>query len=99
MTHFPHLPNSCQGLYSATPSGGFVPGLEFSGTVLRVGKGVKPIDNWAPTEGSKVMCICELSERMHACMYGRTCGDRVGAIGMCVCEVYSYKTLALTDFR
>ena len=28
----------CQGLYSATPSGAFVPGLEFSGTVLKLGQ-------------------------------------------------------------
>ena len=28
------------GLYSATPKGSFIPGLEFSGTVLKVGKNV-----------------------------------------------------------
>ncbi len=29
------------GLYSATPKGSFIPGLEFSGTILEKGKGVK----------------------------------------------------------
>ncbi|MFO0512035.1 MAG: alcohol dehydrogenase catalytic domain-containing protein [Gammaproteobacteria bacterium] len=31
---------ACQGLYSATPSGSFVPGLEAAGTVRAVGAGV-----------------------------------------------------------
>lgn len=30
-----------QGLYSATPQGSFIPGLEFSGVVIAVGEGVK----------------------------------------------------------
>ncbi|HEY6436527.1 MAG TPA: zinc-binding dehydrogenase, partial [Ignavibacteriaceae bacterium] len=30
-----------QGLYSATPKGSFIPGLEFSGVVLRIGRDVK----------------------------------------------------------
>jgi NADPH:quinone reductase-like Zn-dependent oxidoreductase len=32
-----------EGLYSATPKGAFVPGLEFSGSVVAIGSGVK---NW-----------------------------------------------------
>jgi NADPH:quinone reductase-like Zn-dependent oxidoreductase len=48
----------CQGLYSATPAGGFVPGLEFSGTVLKLGKAVKPIDDWCPAVGDQVGCGC-----------------------------------------
>ena len=43
---------ACQGLYSATPQGGFVPGLEFSGTVLKVGKSVT-----AHREGDRVMGV------------------------------------------
>jgi alcohol dehydrogenase len=39
-----------QGLYSATPPGSFIPGLEFSGEVLSVGSGVQ---EWKP--GDKVM--------------------------------------------
>jgi alcohol dehydrogenase len=31
---------ACMGLYSATPSGPFIPGLEFAGTVEAVGQGV-----------------------------------------------------------
>jgi NADPH:quinone reductase-like Zn-dependent oxidoreductase len=34
-----------EGLYSATPKGAFVPGLEFSGKVLRVGPAV-PQERW-----------------------------------------------------
>ena len=33
---------ACLGLYSATPAGAFVPGLEFAGTVEAVGEGPKP---------------------------------------------------------
>ncbi len=40
------------GLYSATPKGGFTPGLEFSGTVLKCGSEVK---NWKP--GDRVMGV------------------------------------------
>ena len=29
-----------QGLYSATPKGSFIPGLEYSGTIIKTGKGV-----------------------------------------------------------
>jgi NADPH:quinone reductase-like Zn-dependent oxidoreductase len=47
----------CQGLYSATPSGKFVPGLEFSGTVVRLGKAVAEIDGWRPAIGAKVMGV------------------------------------------
>lgn len=39
-----------QGLYSATPKGSFIPGLEFSGEVIAVGEGV---EGWKP--GEKVM--------------------------------------------
>ena len=39
-----------QGLYSATPKGSFIPGLEFSGEVIAVGNGVT---EWKP--GDKVM--------------------------------------------
>jgi alcohol dehydrogenase len=38
---------ACLGLYSATPKGAFVPGLEFAGTVDAVGEGV---DTIAPGE-------------------------------------------------
>ena len=36
---------ACLGLYSATPAGSFVPGLEAAGTVRRVGDGVT---RWRP---------------------------------------------------
>jgi alcohol dehydrogenase len=39
-----------QGLYSATPAGSFIPGLEFSGEVISVGEHV---ESWKP--GDKVM--------------------------------------------
>src|SRR5829696_8528834 len=39
-----------QGLYSATPPGSFIPGLEFSGEIIAVGEAVK---EWK--EGDKVM--------------------------------------------
>ena len=39
-----------QGLYSATPQGSFIPGLEFSGEIIAVGDAVK---TWKP--GDKVM--------------------------------------------
>ena len=39
-----------QGLYEATPKGSFIPGLEFSGLVSKVGKGV---DEWSV--GDRVM--------------------------------------------
>jgi len=34
---------ACQGLYSATPSGAFTPGLEFSGVVSEVGANVRNV--------------------------------------------------------
>ena len=34
---------ACQGLYSATPSGAFTPGLEFSGVVAEVGANVRNV--------------------------------------------------------
>ena len=34
---------ACLGLYSATPKGAFVPGLEFAGTVEAVGDGVSTV--------------------------------------------------------
>lgn len=34
---------ACQGLYSATPSGAFTPGLEFSGVVAEVGADVRNV--------------------------------------------------------
>ena len=34
---------ACLGLYSATPKGAFVPGLEFAGTVEAVGDGVDTV--------------------------------------------------------
>ena len=34
---------ACLGLYSATPKGAFVPGLEFAGTVEAVGDGVRVV--------------------------------------------------------
>lgn len=39
-----------QGLYSATPKGSFIPGLEFSGIIIAVGEAV---EEWKP--GDKVM--------------------------------------------
>ncbi len=39
-----------QGLYSATPKGSFIPGLEFSGEIITVGEAV---EEWKP--GDKVM--------------------------------------------
>src|SRR4051812_9483116 len=39
-----------QGLYSATPPGSFIPGLEFSGEVIAIGQGVT---DWKPDD--KVM--------------------------------------------
>lgn len=39
-----------QGLYSATPAGSFIPGLEYSGEIIAVGPGVEA---WKP--GDKVM--------------------------------------------
>src|SRR3954463_16423179 len=39
-----------QGLYSATPKGSFIPGLEFSGEIIAVGEAVQ---NWK--KGDKVM--------------------------------------------
>ncbi len=41
---------ACLGLYSATPRGAFVPGLEFAGTVEEVGRGVS-----APAPGDRVI--------------------------------------------
>ncbi|WP_048920351.1 alcohol dehydrogenase catalytic domain-containing protein [Rufibacter radiotolerans] len=41
-----------QGLYSATPEGSFIPGLEFSGVILNVGEAV---DNWKA--GDRVMGV------------------------------------------
>ena len=35
-----------------------MPGLEFSGTVLKLGKAVKPIDDWCPAVGDQVGCGC-----------------------------------------
>jgi alcohol dehydrogenase len=35
---------ACLGLYSATPAGSFVPGLEFAGTVEEVGAGVSSVE-------------------------------------------------------
>lgn len=43
---------ACQGLYSATPSGSFVPGLEAAGTVRAVGAGV---GRWRP--GDRVIVL------------------------------------------
>lgn len=43
---------ACQGLYSATPSGSFVPGLEAAGTVRAVGAGV---ERWRP--GDRVIVL------------------------------------------
>ena len=48
---------SCQGLYSATPPGKFVPGLEFSGTILEMGRAVAEVDGWKPAVGDKVMGV------------------------------------------
>lgn len=41
-----------QGLYSATPDGSFIPGLEFSGEVVDAGKAVSGVST-----GSKVMGV------------------------------------------
>jgi NADPH:quinone reductase-like Zn-dependent oxidoreductase len=41
-----------QGLYSATPEGSFVPGLEYAGTIIKTGEGVKDVK-----EGDKVMGV------------------------------------------
>jgi alcohol dehydrogenase len=43
---------ACLGLYSATPSGSFVPGLEAAGTVRRVGPGVT---RWRPGDRAIVL--------------------------------------------
>ncbi len=40
------------GLYGATPQGSFIPGLEFSGVVTKVGKDVKSV-----TEGQSIMGV------------------------------------------
>ena len=39
-----------QGLYSATPKGSFIPGLEYSGTIIKMGKNVRDYEI-----GSRVM--------------------------------------------
>ena len=43
---------ACQGLYSATPAGSFVPGLEAAGTVTAVGAGVTA---WRPGDRAIVL--------------------------------------------
>ncbi|EKX38138.1 hypothetical protein GUITHDRAFT_77483 [Guillardia theta CCMP2712] len=48
---------ACQGLYSATPTGSFVPGLEFSGIIVEVGADVKERDGWRPKAGERVMGV------------------------------------------
>ena len=39
------------GLYGATPKGSFIPGLEFSGVVSKIGKDVKEIKEGQPVMG------------------------------------------------
>jgi NADPH:quinone reductase-like Zn-dependent oxidoreductase len=53
-----------EGLYSATPKGAFVPGLEFSGSVVAIGSGVK---NWK--RGDAVMGVSRFSAyTTHLCI-------------------------------
>ena len=52
-----------QGLYSATPKGSFIPGLEYSGIVLNTGSQVKDFEVDDRSYGSnKIRCICNTSE-------------------------------------
>lgn len=46
---------ACQGLYSATPEGSFIPGLECAGTVEALGPGPSPPDG--PVVGERVIAL------------------------------------------
>ena len=66
---------ACLGLYSATPKGPFVPGLEFAGTVEAVGDGVTTV-----ASGDRVIGLTRfggyatLDQRRHALPSAPACG-------------------------
>jgi alcohol dehydrogenase len=46
---------ACQGLYSATPTGSFVPGLECAGVIEAIGDGTRPLSELRP--GDRVIAL------------------------------------------